>query len=290
MAISGWKGFDKDFRCRGYQYEVGGRYETDRAEACQAGFHFCEDPLDTFRYYAPATSRFATVTGDGDISRHDEDSKLACTHLHVGAEVSLHTLIQAGLKFRFDRVKWADAPSATGYQGSASATGSRGAASATGSRGAASATGYQGAASATGYQGSASATGCQGSASATGDQGSASATGDQGAASATGYQGSASATGYQGAASATGCQGSASATGYQGAASATGTESIALATGCHGKAKGALGCWLVLAEWRRQEDGWHREDVQCIRVDGEHILPDTWYRLVDGSFIVSDDD
>ena len=118
---------------------------------------------------------------------------------------------------------------------------------------------------------------------ATGRQGAASATGWQGAASATGWQGAASATGDQGAASATGDQGAASATGWRGAASATGTESVAAALGIDSKAKGALGCWIVIAEWESDEKfNWHRKDVQCFKVDGENIKPDTWYTLKDG--------
>ena len=121
---------------------------------------------------------------------------------------------------------------------------------------------------------------------ATGDQGAASATGDQGAASATGWRGAASATGWQGAASATGTQGAASATGTQGAASATGTESVASALGINSKAKGALGCWIVIAEWESDEKfNWHRKDVQCFKVDGENIKSDTWYKLKNGELV-----
>ena len=114
-------------------------------------------------------------------------------------------------------------------------------------------------------------------------QGAASATGWRGAASATGLQGAASATGEQGAASATGLQGAASATGWRGAASATGDESVAAALGIESKAKGALGCWIVLAEWAKDENyNWHRKDVQCFKVDGKTVKPDTWYTLKDG--------
>lgn len=40
-----YKGMDKDMKCRGFQYEVGGEYETDEAKACECGFHACEYPL-----------------------------------------------------------------------------------------------------------------------------------------------------------------------------------------------------------------------------------------------------
>jgi hypothetical protein len=238
-VIVSYKGFDANWQCRGYQFEVGKTYEHQgEVKACSGGFHACEHPLNVFAYYAPALSRFAVVEQSGDLSRHD-DTKVASRRITIKAEIGIPGLVKAAIEYVTSRCKPVDPESpasATGDQGAASATGDQGAASATGTWGAASATGTWGAASATGYQGAASATGDQGAASATGDQGAASATGYQGAASATGYQGAASATGYQGAASATGYQGAASATGYQGAASATGTWGAASATGDQGAA------------------------------------------------------
>lgn len=46
-----FKGFNKDLTCRGYQYEEGKEFHTERAECCDTGFHACEYPLDCFRYY-----------------------------------------------------------------------------------------------------------------------------------------------------------------------------------------------------------------------------------------------
>ena len=86
-----------------------------------------------------------------------------------------------------------------------------------------------------------------------------------------------------GAASATGFQGAASATGFQGAASATGKDSIALAAGYRCKAKGAIGCWIVLAE-RGEWNGntYPIKEVKAFEVDGEKVKADTWYMLVNG--------
>ena len=85
---------------------------------------------------------------------------------------------------------------------------------------------------------------------------------------------------------ATGDQGAAFATGDQGAASATATESVAAALGIDSKAKGALGCWIVIAEWESDEKfNWHRKDVQCFKVDGENIKSDTWYKLKNGELV-----
>ena len=56
----GYKGFDKNFCCRGMQYAVGETYKLDGdIKLCENGFHFCKDPLHTFDFYSPANSRFA---------------------------------------------------------------------------------------------------------------------------------------------------------------------------------------------------------------------------------------
>ena len=342
--IIAYKGFDKDLKCRDFQYKIGGKYiHKGKVEPCESGFHACEYPLDVFLYYNPARSRFAEVEASGEIVPHE--NKICCEKIKIKTELTLGALIQAAVKFTFARVKWTKknhvenkkeaasatgncgaasatgnygaasatgncgaasatgnygaasatgnwgaasatgnygAASATGNYGAASATGNWGAASATGNCGAASATGNWGAASATGDCGAASATGNCGAASATGNCGAASATGNYGAASATGNCGAASATGNCGAASATGNYGAASATGNWGAASATGKESIACGLGFSCKAKGAKGCWLVIAE--RDNNGCILS-VRTVRVDGKDIKEDTWYTLQDGQFV-----
>jgi hypothetical protein len=113
----------------------------------------------------------------------------------------------------------------------------------------------------------------------------------RGAASATGDSGAASATGYRGAASATGDSGAASATGDSGAASATGKNGFASALGIDGRAKAALGNWITLAEWERDENSdWQVKEVKSAKIDGETLLPDTWYWLKDGKIVVCEDE
>ena len=287
VKIKGYKGFNPDMTCRDFQYEEGKDYEeAGDIMACSNGFHFCLHPLDVFGYYPPAEvgmNKFHEVEGTGDMDVDTNDTKIACSKIHIGAELSIKSIVDAAVKFTFEKCKWKKGKTATGDHGAASATGYQGAASATGDHGAASATGNHGAASATGNYGAASATDYQGAASATGYRGAASATGYRGAASATGYRGAASATGDRGAASATGYRGAASATGDYSAASATGKDSIALAAGYGCKAKGAIGCWIVLAERREWNgDTYPIKEVKAFEVDGEKVKADTWYMLVNG--------
>ncbi|HET8695771.1 MAG TPA: hypothetical protein VFM33_13950 [Aquabacterium sp.] len=196
-VITSYKGFDQNWQCRGFQFEVGKVFTHEgEVEACKGGFHACEYPLNVFDYYAPAGNRFALVEQSGDLSRHSGDTKVASRKISIKAELTIAGLVKAAIEYTTSRCLPVDPESpasATGYQGAASATGEQGAASATGEQGAASATGYQGAASATGYQGAASATGEQGAASATGTRGAASATGPKSVALSAGYEGKAKA-------------------------------------------------------------------------------------------------
>nr|DAF27519.1 MAG TPA: hypothetical protein [Caudoviricetes sp.] len=93
-------------------------------------------------------------------------------------------------------------------------------------------------------------------------------------------------TGYQSAATNTGNRSAATNTGDQSAATVEGKESIAIATGIEGRAKGSLGCYIVLAEWYRDEcRSWHIKHVQSAKVDGEKIKADTFYTLKNGEFV-----
>ena len=219
-----YKGFDKDLKCRDFQYEIGKTYEEPTAELCESGFHACERPLDVFRYYAPGEmSRYCEVDLDDVSDQMSEDSKRCGKKIAVKAEIGIAGLVKAAVEYTMEKAI---------------------------------------------------------------PENSEHATGERGAASATGEQGAASATGLLGAASATGWYGAASSTGWYGAASATGEESVAAALGIDSKAKGALGCWLVLAEWAQDDEyNWHRTDVQCFKVDGEAIKPNIWYELKNGELV-----
>ena len=193
-----YKGFDKDLKCRDFQYEIGKTYEESNAKLCESGFHACEYPLDVFEYYAPGNmSRYCEVDLD-DVSdkKSNEDSKRCGKKIAVKAEIGIAGLVKAAVEYTMEKAIPENSEHATGEQGAASATG------------------------------------------------------------------------------------------WQGAASATGTESVAAALGIDSKAKGALGCWIVIAEWERDKEfNWHRKDVQCFKVDGQNIKADTWYKLKNGDLV-----
>ena len=65
----------------------------------------------------------------------------------------------------------------------------------------------------------------------------------------------------------------------------SGKNSVGANIGICGKAKGVLGCWIVLAEWEHRDgEGWVPLCVKAGKIDGETLKPDTWYQLANGQF------
>lgn len=169
------------------------------AEACECGFHACKHPLDCFGYYAPSQSVFHEVEQSGEISKHDEDTKVASTKIKIGASINIAGIVKAAIEYTVKRTKKENGSDK-----------------------------------------------------------------DYGASSATGYK-------------------SESVAGNK--------EAIAIAWGYKSKAKGVLGSHLVFADWEGNEneywkpDTWTLKGAKMVRVDGEKIKPDIWYRIENGEII-----
>ena len=277
-----YKGFDKDLKCRGLQYEIGKEYEEKEAKVCEKGFHACENPLEVFNYYPPCDgNRYCEVDQDGELSKHGGDSKVASTKIKIGVELGLKGLIQAGVSFILDKVNWKDdAATNTGYQSAATNTGNYSAATNTGDYSAATNTGNYSAATNTGDYSAATNTGYQSAATNTGYQSAATNTGNYSAATNTGYYSAATNTGNYSAATNTGnCS----------AAEVSNGDSVAIVTGYNSKAKAGLGSAIVIAE----RGVWNGKiypliNIKAAIVDGEKIKADTWYTLINGEFVECD--
>ena len=284
-----FKGFDKDLKCGDFQYEIGKEYTEEKADICNCGFHACEFPMDVFDYYPPSDSRYCEVELEANNQKSSDDSKRVGKKISVKAEIGIAGIIKAGVEYIKEQVNWEDDKATnTGYQSAATNTGYQSAATNTGDRSAATNTGDQSAATNTGYQSAATNTGYQSAATNTGDQSAATNTGYRSAATNTGYRSAATNTGDYSAATNTGDRSAATNTGNKSAAIVEGKESIALATGIKSKAKGKIGCFIVLTEWKEINNEYHIVDIKSAKVDGENIKEDTFYMLKDGKFVEVD--
>mgnify|MGYP007077295589 CR=1 FL=1 len=221
-----FKGFDKDLKCRDFQYEIGKEYTEEKANICNYGFHACEFPMDVFGYYPPSDSRYCEVDLEANDQKSPDDSKRVGKKISVKAEIGIAGIIKAGVEYIKEQVNWEDDKTTN--------------------------TGNYSAATNTGYQSAATNTGNRSAATNTGDYSAATNTGDYSA------------------------------------AIVEGKESIALATGIKSKAKGKIGCFIVLTEWKEINNEYHIVDIKSAKVDGENIKEDTFYMLKGGKFVEVD--
>ena len=257
-----FKGFDKDLKCRDFQYEIGKEYTEEKADICNCGFHACEFPMDVFGYYPPSDSRYCEVELEENGQKSSDDSKRVGKKISVKAEIGIAGIIKAGVEYIKEQVDWEDDKATN--------------------------TGNKSAETNTGNKSEATNTGDYSAATNTGDYSAATNTGDYSEATNTGYQSAATNTGDYSAATNTGYRSAATNTGNKSAAIVEGKESIALATGIKSKAKGKIGCFIVLTEWKEINNEYHIVDIKSAKVDGENIKEDTFYMLKDGKFVEVD--
>ncbi|EAW0428438.1 hypothetical protein FGP38_08630 [Salmonella enterica] len=245
-----FKGFNKDLKCRDFQFEIGKTFHHDgKVEACGSGFHACECPFDVFSYYPPAESRYAETISFGVTDRKEEgDTKIASASITIKAELTLPQFIQRGIEWIWSKIdKSLEQQIMTGDRSAATNTGN------------------------------------QSAATNTGNQSAATNTGDRSAATNTGNRSAATNTGDWSAATNTGDWSAATNTGYQSAAEVSGSQSVAASLGIEGKARASEGGAIVLCY--RDEDG-ELIHIRASKVGENGIMPDIWYQLnEDGEFV-----
>ena len=108
--MKAYKGFDKDFKCRDFQYEVGQLYTFDgETVICHAGFHACIEPIDVLRFYCEPDARYAVVDVEqtADISHLEtvfrekhlrNESKIVGDQISIEKEITIDDLIQEQFK------------------------------------------------------------------------------------------------------------------------------------------------------------------------------------------------
>ena len=274
--MKAYKGFNKDMTCRGFQYEVGKEYETDKAKLCECGFHACLYPLGCFSYYPPENSRYCLVEiSDVVESKENNDTKICGKKIKIIKELSISEMTTASVEYVLDKVDENNKNSGNmssavnyGYMSSAVNSGYMSSAVNYGDMSSAVNTGNRSSAVNSGYMSSAVNSGNRSSAVNYGDMSSAVNTGDMSSAVNTGNRSSAVNSGYMS------------------SAVNSGKDSVSLAAGYKCKAKACLGSAICVVE----RGNWNGKTYPLIAikaaiVDGKKIKADTWYKLESGEFV-----
>ena len=260
----GFKGFDKDLKCRGMRYEVGKTFTAEgEPSLCENGLHFCEHPFHVWDYYGPATSRFCAVESDSvNPENACDDTKRVASSLRVCAEIGIPGMVKAGIEYIRNLVHHC---ASTGSNAHCVSTGDAAHCASTGRNAHCVSTGDYAHCASTGFAAHCASTGFAAHCVSTGDAAHCASTGSNAHCVSTGRNAHCVSTGD-----------------YAHCAT-KGKNSISAAIGREGRAMASIGGWVVLSEY---DDDWNIVCVRAAAVNGqEGIKPDTWYALRGGEFV-----
>ena len=107
--IIAYKGFNIDFSCRDFMYEVGKEYHLDNDDdinVCYNGFHACQNPLDVFVYYPMSSyTRYAMVMLWGDVDFENDGKKICATDIMIVKEIGIDEMVTVGIMYSFPKIK-----------------------------------------------------------------------------------------------------------------------------------------------------------------------------------------
>ena len=94
--MEGYKVFEPDWTCRGFQYAVGKTFEEDvTPSCCNRGFHFCKELKDCFNYYPfNPDNKVAKVIALGEIDEESDDSKCCTNKIQIVEEISWEDVLR----------------------------------------------------------------------------------------------------------------------------------------------------------------------------------------------------
>ena len=305
--IVAYKGFDKDFKCRDFQYEVGKTYEMDgNIKCCNRGFHACESPMEVFDHYDMLTSRFAAVEQSGKIDKRESSTKVYSSRIKIKAELKLADIINLGVEWLKEitmpsKIKANnssnDGDSAKidssgdyaqiGSSGDSAQIGSSGYSAQIGSSGNSAQIGSSGDSAKIGSSGDYAKIGSSGDSAkidSSGDYAQIGSSGDYAKIGSSGYSAQIGSSGDYAQIGSSGDSAQIGSSGYSAQIGSSGKDSVIMCAGYNSKAKAAIGSWITLAEWKRIEDVWKPICVKTEQVDGKRIKADTYYKLIDGKF------
>ena len=258
-VIKSYKGFDKDFKCKDFQYEVGKEYEIEgEIKCCERGFHACESPMEVFDYYDMLNSRFAEVEQSGQIDKEygNKSTKICSSRIKIKAELKLVDIINIGIVWLKDITSSSKVKVDTGLNdngGDYAKIGSSGDYAQIGSSGDSAKIGSSGDSAKIRSSGDYAKIGSSGDSAQIGSSGNSAQIGSSG---------------------------------DYAKINSTGEYPVIMCAGKNSAVKAKAGSWITLSEWVYNEEK-GRTIPKCVKteyVDGTRIKADTWYKLIDGEF------
>ena len=309
MGMKGFKGFEKDFSCKGKQYEENTIYEEYGVGCCHKGvMHFCEDPWEVLNHYDLVDgngnfSEFAEVEALGQVWNDGE--KRATNKIHVGAKLGLKGFLKACIDCTLEKTEYesngtnlpgdyAQISSSGDYakissSGDYAQIGSSGNSAQIGSSGYSAKIGSSGNSAQIGSSGYSAQISSSGNYAQIGSSGYSAKIGSSGYSAQIGSSGDYAQIGSSGNSAKIGSSGDSAQIGSSGDSAqinSTGEDAVIMCAGRKSKAKGKKGSWITLAEWVKDEEKGRYVPI-CVkteRVDGEKIKEDTYYTLKNGEF------
>ena len=296
-VITSYKAFDKNMKCRDFQYEVGKEYEMDgEIKCCNRGFHACKSPIEVWDYYDMLNSRFAEVEQSGKIDEEEKSTKICSSRIKIKAELKLADIINIGVEWLKDitspsKIKEDGVLNDNGYR--RKQIGSSGDSAKIGSSGDYAQIGSSGDYAQIGSSGNSAKIGSSGDSAKIGSSGDYAKIGSSGDYAQIGSSGDSAKIGSSGNSAKIGSSGDSAKIGSSGNSAkidSTGEDSVIMCAGNESKAKAKVGSWITLAEWKWSDEK-NRNVPVCVKteyVDGENIKADTWYQLKNGKFEVNE--
>ena len=312
-TITAYKGFDKDLKCRDFQYEIGKEYEIDgEIKVCEKGFHACENPLEVFNYYLLDKdcdlARFCEVEQSGNIDKENSTTKICSSKIKIKAELKLANIIKAGVEWIKEKVKQNNLPS---YSGDSAKIGSSGDSAKIGSSGDYAKIGSSGYSAQIGSSGDSAQIGSSGNYAKIGSSGDSAkigscgnyakigssgysaqigssgnyakigSSGNSAQIGSSGYYAQIGSSGYYAKIGSSGDYAQIGSSGDSAKIGSSGKDCVICCAGRGSIVKAKIGSWITLAEWKNNKP-------VCVKteyVDGKRIKEDTWYKLINGEFV-----
>jgi hypothetical protein len=281
--LAAYKGFDLNFKCRDYQFAVGANYLHDGPVApCDGGFHACTKATDVWDYYPPTESRYAEVELSGTVVPHSGGSKHAASNIKIVRELTNKEFLSLVLAEMFAETKVEPSDSkrdcprcgANCKCETNASSGDYATNASSGDYATNASSGHSATNASSGDYATNASSGHYATNASSGHYATNASSGDSAKNASSGHYATNASSGH----SATNAS-----SGHYATNEAKGQNSVIAAAGANSQAKGAIGTWISLAEYKG--DKCIGFATGCIGQDG--LVPGVWYKAKSGKLVAA---